>query len=357
MRPFRLAAAAAAVVLAAACGSPTEPGRPGFYTVTFVGTPPGAETFTPRAVAGRRVYGIAAAGSERWPVVWSDGTFRRLLDPPAGCAALPWAARGGAVVGQVNCGAAGDPGSVPVDAYGWGQGTGLPPGRVVAAPHGYRGVSAAGVVGTVYPRSEFPGRPHRAFLASTSGGVEVLLPPEAGASAAAGIADDGTLAVTALYDCTAAGCGGSRVAVRSGGAWSVLPLPPGAERAVAVAVSSQGHVLGLAGGSAGQLFVHHQGRTRVLPVVPGTRVVVEGVNARGQVVGTGTRTTAVPGRALAEGILWGGGRQYFLRERIRTEDWEVTSAHAIDDDGFVAATGVHAETGRSGPILLVPAEA
>lgn len=353
MRTLR-AAALAAALLAAGCGSPTDPGRPGFYTVVFLGTPPGAEAFTPVAVEGRRVYGVASAGGERWPVVWHDGTFARLLDPPPGCAAVPWAARGGAVVGQVTCGAGGDPAGAPADAFGWGAGPGVPSGRVVAAPHGYRGVSSAGVVGTIRPRGDFPGSTPLAFFVSPSGGVQTLLPPGAEASAAAGIADDGTVAVTAFDDCSPEECVRSRVAVRVEGEWRDVPLPSRTERAVAIAVSSRGDVLGYASGAAQQPFVRRGGRTRLLPVVPGTQVVVEGVNALGQVVGTGTRAVAVPGRPSSEGLLWGAGRQYFLRERIRTDDWEIPSAHAIDDQGFVAATGVHAASGRSGAVLLVP---
>lgn len=354
-RTLSAAAAGAALLAGAACGSPTEPGRPAFYSAVFLGTPPGAESFTPRAVEGRRVYGVASAGGQSWAAVWSDGAFATLLDPPAGCRAVPVAARRGAVVGQVTCAPPGEA-AAPSDAYGWGIGGGVPAGRVAAEPHGFRGVSNAGVVGTLYPRPDFPAAPHRAFLASAGGAVEVLLPPGAQASAAAGIADDGTLAVTALSACAAAGCAESRAAVRArDGTWTILSLPSNAERASAVAVSSAGHVLVHAAGGAEQPYVRFQSRDRLLPVVPGTRVVLEGVNARGQVVGTGVRSVAVPGRGQSEGLLWGGGRQYFLRERILLRDWDVTSAHAIDDQGFVAAMGTETATGRSGAILLVPA--
>ena len=345
--PTRLlrGAAAAALLAAAACGSPTEPGRPPRYEVLFIGAPPDAESFSPRAVDGRRVYGVATAGERSWAAVWTPAGFARLADPPSGCRVEPRAARGGAVVGQVSC-------TVADDVYGWGVGAQVPAGRVAAEPHDFRAVSAAGVVGTLYPRTEFPGGWHRAFRVA-GGGVEVLLPPGAEASEAAGIADDGAVGVTAFTGCTASGCEGSRIAVLQAGEWRELPVPDGAERAAAVAMSSAGHVLGHATGGLEQAFVVQGRRVRVLPIVPGTRVVLEGVNALGQAVGTGSRAD-LPGRAPSEGIVWGGGLQYNLGERLVTEDWQVTSAAAIDDESFIAGTGIERATGRSGAILLIP---
>jgi hypothetical protein len=339
------------LLAAAACDSPTEP-RPGLYTVVFVGAPADADGFSPLALDGGRVYGIATGGGESWPVVWSAGSFARLPAAAPGCLALPREARGGAVVGVVTCPEPGDASGRPVDAYGWGVGPGVPAGRVAAEPHSFRAISPAGVVGTLYPRAEFPGAPHRAFR-TAGAGIELLLPPGAEQSEAAGIADDGTLAVTAFSECTPEGCAASRVAVLSGGAWTVLPLE-GARRAVAVAVSSAGHVLGYASGGVESAFVRQGTRTRVLPLVPGTRVVLAGVNARGWAVGTGTRA-AVPGRSEAEGMLWARSRQYFLSERVAGREWEVTSATAIDDADRIAGTGVHRETGQQGAILLLPA--
>jgi hypothetical protein len=349
--PSRFFAALALATAAAGCRSPTEP-APGQYTVVFLGTPADAETFAPRAVVGRRVYGTASGGGATWPVVWSDGTFARLVDFPADCQAEPREARGGAVVGIVVCPPPDEAAGPPDDAFGWGIGPGVPAGRVVAEPHAYQGVSPAGVVGTIQPRTEFPLRAHRAFRVA-GGGVEILLPPGAEASEAAGIATDGTVGATSFRGCTAEGCAESRVAVLVGGGWTEVPLPNDTDHAVAVAVSSAGHVLGFASGAADAVFVHHLGRTRVLPRVPGTQVVLNGVNARGWVVGTGARPVVV-GRGQSAGIIWGRDRQYFLSERVVGRTWEVTAAEAIDDEDFIAGAGIERETGLQGAILLVP---
>jgi hypothetical protein len=346
---FARAATALAVLAAAGCGSPTAPGRPPLYTAVFVGIPPGADAFLPTVVAAGRVYGVASRGAESWVAVWTEqGGFATVLDAGSGCRAAPRAARAGLVVGEVSCGAP-DPGGGP-DVRGWI--VGAPPPAAPADPHDFSAVSPAGVMGTLFPRAHFPGGVPRAFLLAGSG-AEPLVPPGAEASVAGGVADDGTLAVTALSACAAAGCATARVAVRRDGRWTVLPLPNGADRATAVAVSSRGHVLGHAGGPVEHVFVRLGNRTRSLPLIPGTRVVVHGVNALGQVVGTATHPPA-PGRLPGAGVLWGRERLYFLSERVAARDWEITSATAIDDEQYVAGTGVHTASGLQGPILLVP---
>jgi hypothetical protein len=88
-------------------------------------------------------------------------------------------------------------------------------------------------------------------------------------------------------------------------------------------------------------------------VVPGTRIVLAGVNARGWAVGTGARPPAA-GRSESEGLLWARGRQYFLGERILDRGWEITSAAAIDDGDRIVGTGRAREGGAEGAVLLVP---
>jgi hypothetical protein len=348
MIPRRLARAATALaaLAAAGCGSPTAPGIPPLYTVVFVGIPAGADAFLPTVVAGGAVYGVASRGAESWVAVWTEqGGFSTLLDPGPDCRAAPRAARAGVVVGEVACAAAAGP-----EVRGWVAGAAVPP--VPSEPHDFSAVSPAGVMGTVFPRAHHPGAVPRAFLLAGPG-AESLVPPGVEASVAGGVADDGTVAVTALSACTAAGCARSRVAVRRDGRWTVLPLPDGTDRATAVAVSSLGHVLGYAGGPVEQVFVRQGTRTRFLALIPGTRVVVHGVNALGQVVGTAAHPPT-PGRLPSHGVFWGRERLYFLSERVAARDWEITSATAIDDERYVAGTGVHTASGLQGAVLLVP---
>jgi uncharacterized membrane protein len=325
--------------------------------------PAGAQSFAPRAVAGGRVVGVATDASRAWAVQWTAGGFS-LIGPvvPAGCHSEPTAARGGMTVGQVTCTASGAPAGQPVDAYGWVAGQAVP--RLFAEPYTFTGVSSdgGGVVGTINPRSQFPQAQSRAFL-RLGGTVTELLPPNAIASEAAGISDAGEVVVTAYYDCPdgdgEAGdddCHPSQAMVWSAGTWTEIPLPRDAERAVAVAVSSEGHVAGYAFGEADGVFLYRISRSDLdgLPVIPGTRVVLTGVNSLPQVVGTGVREVTT-GRATSYGIVWGDERTYDLSERIAgTVSWQITSALATDDDGRIAGTGVNRETGQEGAILLTP---
>jgi hypothetical protein len=363
-RPLLRACAAvlAAAAVAGCGGTPTDPARPGTYQVAFIGVPAGAQSFAPRAVAGERVVGVAADANRAWAVQWTAGGFS-LIGPavPTGCHSEPTAARGAATVGQVTCTATGAPAGQPVDVYGWVAGGAVP--RLFAEPYTFTGVTSdgAGVVGTVNPSSQFPQAQSRAFL-RTAGGVTELLPPDAIASEAAGIGDAGDVVVTAYYDCPDEDgeadddCYPTRAMVWNAGAWTEIPLPGDAERAVAVAVSSEGHVAGYAFGEADGVFLYRISRRDLdgLPVIPGTRVVLTGVNSLPQVVGTGIREQTT-GQATSYGIVWGDERTYDLTERIGgTIPWQITSALATDDEGRIAATGVDRQTGQEGAILLTP---
>jgi hypothetical protein len=363
-RPLIRACAAvlAAAAVAGCRGTPTDPARPGTYQVTFIGVPAGAQSFAPRAVAGERVVGVAADANRAWAVQWTAGGFS-LIGPavPAGCHSEPTAARGGATVGQVTCTATGAPAGQPVDVYGWVAGQAVP--RLFAQPYTFTGVTSDGaaVVGTINPSSQFPQAQSRAFL-RTGGGVTELLPPNAIASEAAGISDAGDVVVTAYYDCPEGeaddDCHPSRVMAWNADAWTEIPLPRDAERAVAVAVSSAGDVAGYAFGEADGVFLYRLSRRDLdaLPVIPGTRVVLAGVNSLPQVVGTGIREETT-GRATSYGIVWGDERTYDLSERIAgTVPWQITSALATDDEGRIAGTGVNRGTGQEGAVLLTPSD-
>lgn len=348
-------------LLAAACdGSPTDPSRPGRFNVTFLGAPAGAERFSPRAVDDGRVVGVASTADSSWAVQWLGGFTRIGPAAPAGCFSEPVAARGGFTVGQVTCTASGDPAGQPVDAYGWTSGEAVPP-RLFAEPYTFVAVNASGAVaGTINPGSQFPQGQRRAFV-RTGGSTAVLLPPGANASEAVGITDDGDVVVNAWYTCPAdeqtPPCYLSRPLVWRGGEWVQIRVPPGSNRALALAVGSEGHVAGLAFGEADQVFLYRIGRRAVdaLPVIPGTRVLLAGANARGQVIGTGIRPEATA-RQVSYGIVWGDERQYDLTERVTAVDdaWLITAALATDDDGRIAGMGLNTETGAEGAILLVP---
>lgn len=346
-------------LLAAACdGSPTDPSKPDTFTVTFIGVPADAQSFTPRAVTGGRVVGVATYGESTWAVEWQGGAFRRLGPAaPAGCHSEPLAARGTYTVGQVTCTASGDPAGQPVDAYGWVAGEAGAP-RLFAEPHAFVGVNASGAVaGTINPRPQFPQAQHRAFV-RTSAGVAVLLPDGATASEAAGITDAGEVVVTAWYTCAFddEDCASSRVHVWSNGAWTEIVAPRGSGRVVAGAVSPGGHVAVYGFGEADQVFLYEiQDRDlEALPVIPGTRVLLVSANTRGQVIGTGIRP-ATSARQTSYGIIWGADRQYDLSERIAgVTEWHISSALATDDEGRIAATGTSLEDGTQGPLLLVP---
>lgn len=351
-----LACACACALLAAACdNSPTDPSRPGEYNVTFLGVPAGAESFTPRAVSGGRVVGTARAGGVAWAVQWANGAFTRIgPDVPASCETEALGVRVAFTVGQVTCYAVGD---APTDAYGWAAGVGAFP-RLFPEPYTFVDVNrSAAIVGTVNPAAQFPQASPRAFIAEGAT-VTLLLPDGAVASEAAGIADDGTVAVTGYYDCTGQrDCAAARAVTRVAGAWRPVPLPSTAERSVAAAVSSAGHVAGYLGGDVDGVFLYDAPDDDFdeLPVVPGTRVQITGVNALGQITGTGTRQSVAPGQQASYGIVWGDGRQYSISERIDDSvPWVVTAALATDDEGRIAGTGFNTQTGQEGAILLTP---
>jgi hypothetical protein len=358
-RPLlRACAGLCAALAASACDrSPTDPSRPGQYEVTFLGVPAGAESFTPRAVSAGRVVGTARAGGVAWAVQWAAGTFTRIgPDVPAGCESEALGARGPYTVGEVTCRAAA--GDVPVDAYGWTAGIGALP-RLFAAPYAFVDVSGTTIIaGTVNPRAQFPTAEARAFRVENAVAA-LLLPPGAIDSEAAGVSDAGAVAVTGYFDCAVEDddCARARVFVWSGGAWTEVPLPRGATSAVAAAVSSEGHVAGYSQGGGGGVFLWEieDRDLDLVPVVPGTRVEITGVNRLGQIVGTGTRTASAPGRLPSYGIIWGDDRQYSISERIvGNVRWQVTAALGTDDDGRIVGTAVDPESGQEGAVLLTP---
>jgi hypothetical protein len=361
--PHRSAAGAllcaGALLAAAACrDTPTDPSRPGEYNVTFLGVPAGAESFTPRAVAGGRVVGTARAGGVAWAVEWAGGAFTRIgPDVPAGCDSEALAARGSFTVGQVTCAPVGD---TPTDAYGWTRNVGALP-RLFAEPYGFVDINRIALIaGTQYPAAQFPQATPRAFVVQGAAAA-LLSPPGAVASEAVGVTDAGAVVVNAYYECLPEqrDCVPSRAVVLLGGEWRNVPIPANADRALAAAVSSDGSVAGYAIGGVDGIFLYdiEDDDLDVLPVVPGTRVQLTGVNAlgEGQVVGTGIRQSPAAGQQPSYGIAWGDGRQYALSERIEGEiDWQVTAALATDDEGNIAGTGIDPESGQEGAILLVP---
>lgn len=352
---------AAALVLAAgasACrGSPTDPSRPGRFTVTFLGTPVDATGFSPRAVDAGRVVGLALGASSVWAAQWLNGSFTRIGPaPPAGCFSEPLAARGGFTVGQVTCTASGSPASQPVDAYGWAAGVAVP-ARLFAEPYSFVGVNGSGIIaGTINPAAGFPLAQRRAFVLA-GGAVSILLPPGATASEAVGITNSSQVVVTAYRSCEpdVPRCHESSVMVWEAGAWTEVPVPRDADRTVGAAVSAEGHVAVYAFGESDQAFLYEIRRrdTDGLPIIPGTSVVLAGANSLGQVVGTAYRREPA-GRLPSYGIVWGDERQYNLSERLASteDDWQITSALAIDDERRIAGTAVNSGTGQEGAVLL-----
>lgn len=355
-RSTLLACACALAVLAGACDrSPTDPSRPGEYDVQFLGLPAGAESFTPRALSAGRVVGTARAGNVAWAVQWANGAFTRIgPDVPAACDTEALGARVAFTVGQVTCYGIGD---TPTDAYGWAAGVGALP-RLFAEPYGFVDVNrSAVIVGTLYPPAQFPQGAQRVFQVQGTA-TTVLLPPGAVSSEAVGVSDAGVVAVTAYFDCAGLrGCVPSRAMLWDGAAWMEAPLAGDADRAVAAAVSAQGHVAGYTIGDVDGVFLYDgpDDDFDELPVVPGTRVQITGANSLGQIVGTGIRQSAAPGQLPSYGIVWGDGHQYSLSERIDDGGpWQVTAALATDEEGNIAGTGFNPETGEEGAILLVP---
>ncbi|HYW13987.1 MAG TPA: hypothetical protein VE871_18630 [Longimicrobium sp.] len=357
--PHRCALLACTCVLAlfaSACrDTPTDPSKPDEFDVSFLGMPAGAESFTPQAVAAGRVVGTARVGGAARAVQWFAGAFAPVgPDAPAGCESEALGARVAFTVGQITCAG---PGGVPVDAYGWTAGI-APHERLFTEPYGFVDVNrSAVVVGTVNPPAQFPQASPRAFQVQGTT-VTVLLPEGAVASEAAGISDDGGVAVTAYYDCEGLrGCSETRAMVWADGEWTEVPLVPNTDRSVAAAVSSAGHVAGYSLGGADGIFLYDavDDDFDVLPVVPGTDVEITGTNAREQVVGTGFRQFAAPGQQASYGIVWGYDQQYSLSERIDDDEpWVVTSALATDEEGRIAGTGFNTELKLEGAILLVP---
>jgi hypothetical protein len=355
----RLCVAALALAAgASACrGSPTDPSRPGRYTLTFLGTPADATGFSPRALDAGRVVGVAVGGGTVWAAQWMNGTFTRISPAaPAGCHTEPMAARASLTVGQVVCTATGVPAGQPVDVYGWAAGVAVP-ARVFPEPYTFVGVSAGGVIaGTVNPAAQFPQAQRRAFVLA-SGAASILLPPGATASEAVGITDENQVVVNAYRVCQQdeRRCHESSVMVWDGGTWTDIPVPRNADRAVGAAVSSDGRVAGYAFGESDQAFLYHIRRRDMdgLPIIPGTRVLLSGANSLGQAVGTAVRDEPA-GRLPSYGIVWGDERQYNLTERLASTDeaWQITSALAVDDERHIAGTAVNTETGQEGAVLL-----
>lgn len=338
--------AACALPLGACPGDPTGPVRPPEYRVVFIGAPAWADAFVPVDVDGGRVVGFALVGTDRVAAQWVDGAFSAIgLAPPPGCASVALGARGGRTVGQVTCGA---------DAYGWASSG--PEGRVAAPPHTFTDVSVDGLItGTLRPSPFGDPAQRRAFIVAGSQAT-LLLPPGADGSEAAGISDDGAVAVTAYGACAAGGCGQIGVQVWDAGAWTMIDPPRSAVFAEARAVSTEGHVLGMMVTESGLdrpfLWTEDDGAEE-LAVLPGTLAQAYDVNADGLAVGTATRTALVSETA---GVAWSGARIYYLTDKVQGGVWQVIEALAIDDDGNVAAYARNPETGAEGPVLLVPAE-
>lgn len=340
----------AAALLAGACDNPAGSKRPGKYTVQFIGAPAGASSFTPADIERGAVVGAAEVGGRVVAARWENGAFSFFsTGAPAGCDSEATAISSAAVVGEISCGG---------DTYGWST-TGI--GRVDPAAHTFVDVNDAGTIVGTRGRGEAE---LRAFVVQ-DGAATVLLPPGAEASAAAGISDDGDVAVTAYSGCGDEGCARSSVWVLRGGQWSQAPVPRGTGRAEAVAVSGEGHVAAVGSAeldAAGKpenllqpVFVWEPGDDLdALPVIPGTRVIVRDVSSLEYAVGSGVR----PDRPAQPtyGIVWGGGRLYYLSERMERgfEPWQIEAAMAIDDEGRIAGLGSNVETGASGAVLLVP---
>ncbi|HEU0298635.1 MAG TPA: hypothetical protein VFR37_04255 [Longimicrobium sp.] len=352
---------AAALLLSAgvsACrSSPTDPSRPRRFTVTFLGVPQDATGFSPRAVDAGRVVGVALGSTTVWAAQWLNGSFTRIGPAaPAGCHTEPLAARGVFTVGQVVCTTMGVPAGQPVDVYGWAAGIAVP-ARLFPEPYTFVGVNGSGgIAGTINPAAQFPQAQRRAFVL-VGGAATVLLPPDAVASEAVGITSAGQVVVTAYRVCAqdAPRCHESSVMVWEAGAWSEVPVPRNADRAVGAAVSAEGHVAGYGFGESDQAFLYFIRRRDVdgLPIIPGTQVVLAGANSLGQVVGTGIRVEPA-GRLPSYGIVWGDERQYSLTERLVSadEDWQITSALATDDEGRIVGTAIDSGTGQEGAVLL-----
>lgn len=347
----------AALAVSACDRSPTDPSRPGRYEVTFLGLPAGAGSFTPRALSAGRVVGAARVNGAWRAVQWSGGVFAPIGPPvPPACDSEAVAAHGPFTVGQVTCYAA--VGDEPNDALGWATGVGALP-QLFGEPYGFVDVNGSALIaGTVNPRAQFPRSTSRAFLVSGAT-TTVLVPPGAVSSEAVGVSDAGAVAVTGHYVCVPEDddCAPSRVWIWSAGGWTEVPLPDGATAAVGAAVSSAGHVAGYTLGGGGGVFLWEieDEDLDLLPVVPGTRVQITGVNALGQIVGTGIRNEPASGQQPSYGIIWGDERMYNLTERVTGPiDWQVTSAMGTDDEGRIAGTAVNPETGQEGAVLLIP---
>ena len=301
---------------------------------------------------------LMARLEEVWAAQWLNGSFTRIgPTAPAGCHTEPTAARGVFTVGQVVCTATGVPAGQPVDVYGWATGVAVP-ARAFAEPYTFTGVNGGGVIaGTINPAAQFPQAQRRAFILS-AGAATILLPPGATASEAVGITSAGQVVVNAYRACDpqAPRCHESNVMVWEAGAWTEVPVPSNADRAVAAAVSAEGHVAGYAFGETDQGFLYFIRRRDQdgLPFIPGTRVLIAGANSLGQAVGTAIREEPA-GRHPSYGVVWGDERQYTLSERLTStqDNWQITSALATDDDGNIAGTAINPETGQEGAVLLL----
>lgn len=158
-----------------------------------------------------------------------------------------------------------------------------------------------------------------------------------------GINDSGRIVGTGIDPNNAARNVGMVYDMGSGSAFEVGALP-GANGALAFAVSNNGHVVGssMMNQGSGLPFIYSDGAgIRPIPLATGTsQGSARGVNSAGWVVGQDSSAFSIP-------FLWDGGTTYRLADLIPAgSGWDLdmntsSSALGISDDGVIVGTGVH----------------
>lgn len=199
----------------------------------------------------------------------------------------------------------------------------------------------------------------------TSAGVYHAFATTAGETAMTAADDIGTLGganslATAISPTTVQVVGFSQPAgsasfhafIYSNGSFTDLGTLPGGSSSLAYGANDSGQVVGNATDSGGSshAFLYSAGTGMIdLGTLGGSTSMAQGINKYGEVVGD----SKTAGNAATAGFLYSSGQMTDLNTRLFTPGFTVIDAYAINDQGQIAAIGLH--NGLTRALLLDPA--
>ena len=125
----------------------------------------------------------------------------------------------------------------------------------------------------------------------------------------------------------------------------------GGEASKATAINNHGQIVGemYPGGDYVHSFLWSQGQVVQLGLLGGRYARAKGVNDRGQVVGS-----AEDINARERAFLWQDCAMIDLTQTITNTNWELRSANAINNRGWIAGVGLRDQEPYHRPVLLIP---